>query len=62
MVYDDQETVAAKANYVKANKLGGMMLWSIDTDDFRGGCYDQAYPLLYSINKVLGFPAGGDRR
>jgi chitinase len=51
-----------QANYAKANKLGGMMIWSIDTDDFRGGCYDQPYPLLFAINKVFGFPAGGGKK
>jgi chitinase len=35
--YDDPETLAVKAKYVKAKKLGGMMMWDLagDTDDGR---------------------------
>lgn len=32
--------------------LGGIMMWSVETDDFRGICGDK-YPLLRSINRVL---------
>lgn len=30
------------------------MVWSIETDDFRGHCHGQKYPLLRTINEVLG--------
>jgi len=34
--YDDPESLARKAEYVKANKLGGVMIWEISTDDEQG--------------------------
>ena len=34
--------------------LGGGMVWSVETDDFRGHCHGQNYPLLRTINEFLG--------
>jgi hypothetical protein len=34
--FADPESLARKAEYVKANKLGGVMIWEISTDDERG--------------------------
>ncbi|KAK8378535.1 hypothetical protein O3P69_011199 [Scylla paramamosain] len=36
--YDDQDSVKTKANYAKEHGLAGMMVWSIETDDFKGKC------------------------
>jgi len=36
--YDDEESIAEKAKFVRDNNLGGAMVWSIDTDDFNGFC------------------------
>lgn len=52
--YDDPKTIVAKAQYVLEENLGGMMIWSIDTDDFKGRCGQSAYPLLQAINQGLG--------
>lgn len=63
VVYDDRKAMIAKVEYAKRQKLGGVMVWSIDTDDFRGKCAllhgDMAlvdghdYPLMKSINAAL---------
>ncbi|XP_055699414.1 acidic mammalian chitinase-like isoform X1 [Phlebotomus papatasi] len=52
--YDDAETVAVKSRYAKTEGLAGVMIWTIDTDDFHGDCNKQAFPLLLAVNKALG--------
>jgi chitinase len=59
--YEDAVTVSQKANYVKDNHLGGVMFWTIDTDDFHGNCYNLAYPLVLSANNVFGYNNSVDR-
>lgn len=49
--------------YAKRQKLAGVMVWSVDTDDFRGKCASlhgdmtlldgRDYPLMKAINTVL---------
>lgn len=51
--YDDVESVALKVKYAVHEQIGGIMVWSIETDDFRGVCQQGKYPLLNTINKVL---------
>lgn len=36
--YDDEKSFEVKANYILENGLAGAMVWSIDTDDFKGFC------------------------
>ncbi|CAL4165328.1 unnamed protein product, partial [Meganyctiphanes norvegica] len=33
--------------------LAGVHVWSIDTDDFMGTCYNKKFPLLQAINNAL---------
>lgn len=51
--YDDVASVGIKAAYVLEEDLGGIMLYSLDTDDFHGNCLGHTYPLLQAINKGL---------
>ncbi|XP_058838184.1 probable chitinase 2 [Topomyia yanbarensis] len=53
VTYDDRETVAEKAQYAKDKGLGGVMFWTVDTDDFHGDCHNEAYPMLLAANKVF---------
>ncbi|KAF2360545.1 Glycoside hydrolase family 18 catalytic domain [Trinorchestia longiramus] len=51
--YDDVKSIEYKSEWVLQNGLLGAMIWSIDTDDFRGTCGLGNYPLLSQINKSL---------
>ena len=42
-------TLLLKAAWVKDKGLGGVMLWSVDMDDFRGNCGGEKYPLLNTL-------------
>ena len=54
--YDNWKSIQLKARVAVATyKLAGMMVWSIDTDDFNNDCGDGNYPLLRSLNKGLEF-------
>ncbi|XP_060526893.1 acidic mammalian chitinase-like [Cylas formicarius] len=52
MTYDTEETVAVKTQYALDLKLGGVMVWSLDTDDF-SGYYGTKYPLLTAIYHTI---------
>ncbi|XP_023225350.1 probable chitinase 10 [Centruroides sculpturatus] len=54
--YDDQKSIKIKVDYLKEKGLGGGMVWSIETDDFRGLCHGHKYPLLTIIQTELNGP------
>nr|XP_036215864.1 chitinase-like protein 3 [Bactrocera oleae] len=51
--FENPRSIGLKAQYVKDNDLAGVMLWSLESDDFRGTCGGEKYPLLQTINRVL---------
>ncbi|KAL5291958.1 CHIA.2 family protein [Megaselia abdita] len=54
--YDNVQSIGEKVNYALSKNLAGVMIWSIETDDFRGDCGDGQYPLL---NKAFSTVNGG---
>ncbi|GJQ78436.1 hypothetical protein Trydic_g11555 [Trypoxylus dichotomus] len=56
--YDDVKSIREKVKFANRKKLGGIMVWELDTDDFRGNCRQKVdgyydYPLLRTINNEL---------
>lgn len=50
--YDNEQSVKLKVEFAKSYSLGGVMIWSVETDDFRGICGSK-YPLLNAIKTTL---------
>lgn len=40
-------------NWLKEEGFGGVMIWSVDMDDFRGSCGAGKYPLIKAMKKEL---------
>ncbi|KAK6620011.1 hypothetical protein RUM44_006411 [Polyplax serrata] len=65
IAYDDERSIIEKVNLGLKYKVGGFMVWSIDTDDFHGDCErerlkiqdDQdkkySYPLLKAVHRAI---------
>lgn len=51
--YDNVESVKRKMAFVKEMNLGGAMVWSIDTDDFKGTCGKGKFPLISTMRNEL---------
>lgn len=51
--YDNPETAAIKAGYAKNRNLGGIALFDLTLDDFRGQCSGDKYPMLRAIKYRL---------
>jgi len=50
--YDTPVSLAGKMQFVKTLGVKNYMVWSVETDDFRGDCGGQPYPLLRAINNA----------
>lgn len=46
--FDDEKSIRNKMKWVKENKFGGAMVWTVDMDDFSGTVCggDVKYPLI----------------
>ncbi|XP_044265080.1 probable chitinase 2 [Tribolium madens] len=60
LTYDDARSIGEKVKFAMEKDLGGIMVWSIDTDDFHGDCADvgddghfENFPLMRAINKAI---------
>lgn len=51
--YEDPETAGIKAEYVRANGLGGISLYDLSLDDVKGKCSGEKYPILRAAKHRL---------
>ncbi|KAK7112902.1 chitinase-3-like protein 1 [Littorina saxatilis] len=53
--YDNPDSINDKVNFALQHSLGGVMLWALDMDDFRGAfCGKGRYPLLSAMVSAIG--------
>merc|ERR1712098_471957 len=50
--FDDEYSVRNKSEYILSMGLGGGMVWSVDTDDYKGFC-GKKFGVLATMNQVL---------
>lgn len=59
MSYEDERSITCKTNYVKKNEFGGVMIYSLNTDDYSSYCDygvtrdDSEFPLTRITNSIL---------
>ncbi|KAK8746404.1 hypothetical protein OTU49_017005 [Cherax quadricarinatus] len=51
--YENHTSAAIKANYARVHGLAGLMVWSIDMDDFHGYCHDETFDLIRIMKLVF---------
>jgi len=51
--FDDERSLKTKTKWLKAEGFGGIMVWSVDLDDFHGYCGTGKYPLIKSMKNEL---------
>jgi GH18 family chitinase len=51
--FDDPKSIKTKLDFLKKKHLGGAVIWTIDTDDFRGKCSSQNFTITSTIMKEL---------
>merc|ERR1719411_2058192 len=52
--FDNEKSIRKKSEFAFSQGLGGVMVWSIDTDGFTGrACGGPDFPLLRTINNAL---------
>ncbi|MCL4139090.1 UNVERIFIED_CONTAM: hypothetical protein GTU68_024012 [Idotea baltica] len=57
--YDDEESIKQKVDFIKNERLGGVMFWAIDLDDYLGVCGTR-WPLLSTIRTALHAPSDSE--
>ncbi|XP_067006667.2 probable chitinase 10 [Anabrus simplex] len=51
--FDDERSLKTKMGWLKEMGFGGIMIWSVDMDDFHGSCGSGKYPLLNAMRQEL---------
>ncbi|XP_067005025.1 chitinase-like protein EN03 [Anabrus simplex] len=51
--YEDPDTAGYKAAYTKTKSLGGIAVWDVSLDDFRGVCTGDKFPIIRAAKAHL---------
>nr|AJO25037.1 chitinase [Nilaparvata lugens] len=51
--YDNEQSLQYKADYIKSKGFGGVMIWSLNVDDFRASCGKNDFPLVRQVKNIL---------
>ncbi|XP_049270193.1 endochitinase-like [Rhipicephalus sanguineus] len=51
--YEDEKSADAKARWFRSQGMGGVFVWSLDTDDYSGDCMGELFPLVTSVYHAL---------
>ncbi|XP_076044184.1 chitinase-3-like protein 1 [Oratosquilla oratoria] len=55
--YDDPDSAFIKARYAKNLGYAGVMVWTIDTDDFRSTCHRRKFHMIKTMKEAFSLPA-----
>merc|ERR1711970_1603890 len=58
--YDDADSIYLKAKFARNKGLGGVIVWTIDTDDFLPACYEEQFHLIRSAREAWKEPVDPD--
>ena len=53
VTFENEESIEKKANYAKEKKLGGILIYSVEFDNFKGENGQEKFPLVKAARKVL---------
>ncbi|XP_072419785.1 chitinase-3-like protein 1 isoform X2 [Chiloscyllium punctatum] len=56
--YDNEQSINIKVDWIKKNKFGGALVWTLDFDDFSNHCKQGAYPTLNILTKNFATNSG----
>lgn len=51
--YEDKHSITMKVHWLREHGYTGVMIWTMDLDDYRGHCNEGKYPLANTVIKAL---------
>lgn len=51
--YDNAQSIELKTKYAMAKNLGGVLIWSISSDDWKNTCHGGKWPLLNAVDRTI---------
>ncbi len=51
--YEDERSVSLKAQWIKQQGFAGAMVFDLSSDDWRGSCSSNHFPLIKAVKRAL---------